>query len=181
MALDASNRTFGASSGPGLAARPLNQGMEAPPLPRASSLQRYRPWFYAAALYNLLWGSMVVLFPALLFRTLSMTPPGDLLAWQLAGMFVLVYAPGYWWVARQPHRHAQIVLIGLLGKVLGPAGFVWAVLTGQLPLAFGWTILANDVLWWPAFSLYLRAAAHQAGGWTALTRGEGAPPETARR
>jgi hypothetical protein len=64
------------------------------------------------------------------------------------------------------------VLIGLLGKVLGPLGFVWAMASGQLPLAFGWTILGNDLIWWPAFLLYLRAAARQAGGWPAFLRGE---------
>jgi hypothetical protein len=88
-------------------------------------------------------------------------------------MFVLVYAPGYWWAARRPNRHAPIVLIGLLGKVLGPTGFVWAVLTGQLPVAFGWTILTNDVIWWPAFALYLCDTARLAGSWPALVRDEG--------
>ena len=27
------------------------------------ALVRYRPWFYAAALYNLLWGASIILFP----------------------------------------------------------------------------------------------------------------------
>lgn len=75
-------------------------------------------------------------------------------------------------MARYPERHAQLVLIGLLGKLRGPLGFAWAVLMGQLPLAFGWTILSNDLIWWPAFTLYLRAAARQRGGWAALLRGE---------
>ena len=46
--------------------------------------------------------------------------------------------------------------VGLLGKILGPVGFVWAAATGRLPLAFGLVVLANDVLWWPAFVAYLR-------------------------
>ncbi len=28
----------------------------------------YRPWFYAAALYNVLWGSLTILFPQLFFQ-----------------------------------------------------------------------------------------------------------------
>jgi hypothetical protein len=138
-----------------------------------AGLERFRPWLLAAAAYNLVWGSVVALSPGLLFRVLRLPAPGSVPAWQVVGLFVLVYAPGYWWAARRPERHVHLVLIALLGKVLGPAGFVWGVATGQLPLAFGWTILTNDLVWWPAFALYLRDAARQAGGWVALLRGEG--------
>lgn len=137
------------------------------------SLRRFRPWLYAAAVYNLAWGSMVVVSPALLFRVLGVEAPSVLPLWQVVGMFVLAYAPAYWWAGRLPERHVHLVLIGLLGKVLGPLGFAWAAATGQLPLGFGWTILANDLIWWPAFGMYARAASRGAGGWGALLRGEG--------
>ena len=136
------------------------------------SLRRYRPWFYAAAAYNLTWGSLVVLSPTLLFRVLGIEVPSLLPLWQVVGMFVLAYAPAYWWAGRLPERHVHLVLIGLLGKLLGPLGFAWAAASGQLPLAFGWTIVTNDLIWWPAFGLYVRAAARHAGGWAALLRGE---------
>jgi hypothetical protein len=87
-------------------------------------------------------------------------------------MFVLVYAPAYWWAARYPARHPHLILIGLLGKIMGPLGFLWSVATGQLPLAFGWTILTNDLLWWPAFFMYLKKAARVSGGWKVLLTGE---------
>ena len=86
-------------------------------------------------------------------------------------MFVLVYAPAYWWAGRHPERHRHIIFIGLLGKLLGPVGFLWAVGRKQLPAAFGWTNLTNDLIWWPAFALYLRDAANP-GGWPAFLRGE---------
>ena len=133
----------------------------------------YRPWLLAAAVYNLAWGSLMVLAPGLLFRALGMPGPGSVLPWQLAEMFVLVYAPAYWWASRRPARHAHLVLIGLTGKILGPLGFVWAVFSGQLPATFGWTILTNDLIWWPAFALFLRDAAALASGWSSLLRGEG--------
>lgn len=135
-------------------------------------LARYRPWFYAAAIYNLLWGSINVLFPFLFFNLIGMTHPIPAALWQVVGMFVLVYAPAYWWAARYPGRHRHLILIGFLGKILGPIGFIWAVGNQQLPLAFGWTILTNDLLWWPAFYLYLRDTARLYGGWVALLRGE---------
>ena len=135
-------------------------------------LLRYRPWFYAAALYNLFWGSVNVLFPFLFFDLVGMTRPNYVALWQVVGMFVLVYAPAYWWAARYPRRHSHLILVGLFGKVLGPIGFVWAVGTQQLPLAFGWTILTNDLIWWPAFFAYLQDAARVSGGWKTLLRGE---------
>jgi small multidrug resistance pump len=43
-------------------------------------------------------------------------------------------------------RHWPIVLVGLLGKVLGPIGFLDAALRSALPGAVGWTILTNDLI-----------------------------------
>lgn len=135
-------------------------------------LARFRPWLLAAAIYNLLWGSWVVLFPDALFRLFNLPLPSYLPLWQVVGMFVLVYAPAYAWAARRPSRHGHLVLVGMLGKILGPLGFVWAAATGQLPLRFGLTILTNDLLWWPAFACYLQASAQLHGGWKACLRGD---------
>jgi hypothetical protein len=101
-----------------------------------------------------------------------MPPPNYAALWQVTGMFVLVYAPAYWWAGRYPVRHRHLILIGLLGKILGPIGFVWAVATRQLPVAFGWVILFNDIIWWPVFIAYLRDSVQINGGWSALLRGE---------
>ena len=133
---------------------------------------KYRYWFYAAALYNLLWGGLNILFPRLFFDLIGMQPPTVLPIWQVVGMLVLVYAPGYWWAARYPERHPHLILIGLLGKVLGPIGFAWSLATGQLPLAFGWTILTNDLIWLPAFVLYLREMSAKRGGVIRMLLGE---------
>jgi hypothetical protein len=134
-------------------------------------LSRYRPWFYAAAVYNLAWGSLAVVWPTFLFQLLRISPPGSLAIWQALGMMVLIYAPAYWWVARDPARHRHLVLIATLGKSLGPIGFVWGLHTGVLPLAFGLTIVTNDCLWWPAFVGFLRDAARLSGGWKAFLAG----------
>lgn len=136
------------------------------------ALARYRPWFYAAALYNLLWGVLTALFPFWLFDLVGMPRPNYAPLWQVVGMFVLVYAPAYWWAARYPYRHRHLIVIGLLGKVLGPLGFVGSVALGQLPLAFGLTILTNDLVWWPAFFAFLFTVARMAGGWPRLLQGE---------
>jgi small multidrug resistance pump len=137
----------------------------------ADPLARYSPWFYAAALYNLLWGALNVLAPEIFFTLVSVPFPSQKPLWQVVGMLVLVYAPAYWWVARYPSRHRHLVVIGLLGKILGPLGFAWSLAFGQLPLSFGWTILTNDLLWWPAFALFLRDAARLSGGWRSFLSG----------
>lgn len=137
-----------------------------------NALRRYRPWLLAAAGYNLLWGSATVLFPEWLFQVTGMPAPAALPLWQVVGMFVLVFAPGYWWAAQYPLRHRHLVLTGLLGKLLGPLGFAWAAATAQLPLVFGLTILTNDLLWWPAFALFVRDAARISGGWRAFLSGQ---------
>ena len=135
-------------------------------------LTRYRPWFYAAALYNFVWGVVNVFFPSLFFNLIGMPPPNYLPLWQVVGMFVLVYAPAYWWAARDPLRHRHFIVIGLLGKLFGPIGFIWSAFNGQLPLVFGLTLLTNDLIWWPAFGLFLRDAARVSGGWHKLLSGE---------
>lgn len=136
------------------------------------SLAHYRPWFYAAALYNFLWGILNILFPRFFFDLIQVPPPNYLPLWQVVGMFVLVYALGYYWAARDPVRYRHYILLGLLGKIFGPLGFVWSAASGQLPLAFGLTLLTNDLIWWPAFGLFLRQAARISGGWLKLLQGD---------
>ncbi len=115
-----------------------------------------------AGVYNLVWGAVVVLVPDLTFRLLGVDLGEDaaitLAVWQCVGMIVGVYGLGYLAAARDPARHWPIVLVGLLGKILGPIGFVDAAMRGVLPWTMGWTILTNDLAWWIPFLLMLRLA-----------------------
>lgn len=114
-------------------------------------LNRYRPWFFAAAVYNVLWGSLVALFPNAIFRWLGMPLPNYPQLFQCIGMIVGVYGYAYWLIARNPERYGPLVYVGLLGKVLGPLGFLVAAVRGELPWAFGWVNVFNDLIWLPAF------------------------------
>jgi hypothetical protein len=113
---------------------------------------------YLAAAYNIAWGTWVILFPAALFRWCGMAQPNYPQLWQCIGMIVGVYGVGYAAAARDPLRHWPVVLVGFLGKVLGPVGFLDAVRRGDLPWAFGLTNVTNDVIWWVPFALILRRA-----------------------
>lgn len=106
---------------------------------------------YAAGVYNLLWGTWIVLMPLAYFQLLGLDEPRYPEIWQCVGMVVGVYGIGYWIAARDPARHWPIVLVGLLGKLLGPVGFLLAAIGGDLPWSFGLVNLANDLVWWIPF------------------------------
>ena len=114
-------------------------------------LRHYRRWFYAAAIYNAVWGAAVVLFPGTLLRIGGMNTTGALPLVQVMGMMVGVYVYGYYLLARDPKRYCGLIWIALAGKTFGPAGFVYSAATGALPWSFGWICMFNDVIWWPIF------------------------------
>lgn len=108
-----------------------------------------------AGVYNLLFGLIVLLFPNVFFQLLGIPAPLYPQIWQCLGMVIGVYGVGYLIAATNPFQHWVIVLVGLLGKVFGPIGFVWFYLKGDLPLSMAWLILFNDVIWWYPFGMIL--------------------------
>jgi hypothetical protein len=108
-----------------------------------------------AGAYNLVWGVASILFPETLFHLAGMKPPRYPQLWQCVGMIVGVYGVGYLIAATAPLQHWPITLVGLLGKIFGPIGFAGAVISGDLPLAFGPTIVTNDLIWWCPFAAIL--------------------------
>lgn len=109
----------------------------------------------AAAIYNVAWGLFIICFPLAVWPWLGMEPPRYPQLWQCIGMIVGVYGLGYWIAASDPARHWPIVFVGWLGKFLGPIGFVWAALRGELPWAFGLVNIGNDLIWWIPFTAAL--------------------------
>jgi peroxiredoxin len=111
-----------------------------------------------AGVYNLAWGTSVVLWPALEFQVLGMPTPNYIEIWQCLGMVIGVFGVGYLIAATDPLRHWPIVFVGSLGKVCGPLGFVHAAASGRLPWSFGWSLLFNDLIWWVPFAIVLYKA-----------------------
>jgi small multidrug resistance pump len=119
-----------------------------------------RWWLLAAGVYNIVWGSVVVVapdFPFALANMPALAQPGRAI-WQCLGMVLAAYGLGYIAASRAPLRHWPIVFVGLFGKVMGPIGFVWSAWHGTIAWKFGATILTNDLLWWIPFGLMLLAA-----------------------
>ena len=136
-------------------------------------------WLIAAGVYNIVWGGVMVLAPVWSMRLLGAAPADGSTVlwpqlWACVGMIVGVYGIGYLCAARDPLRHWPIVLVGLLGKVFGPIGFIDAASRGLLPWSMGVTILSNDLVWWVPFAMMLWAAARAAGAAGAGAEGPGA-------
>lgn len=112
-------------------------------------------WLKLAAIYNIIWGAWVVLFPHHLFDLTGMERLNHPMIWQGMGMVIGVYGLGYWWASYNPERHWPIVAVGMLGKIFGPLGFFMNYLQGAVPFGFFYTLLTNDFLWWPSFGYIL--------------------------
>jgi len=115
-------------------------------------------WLLAAAIYNILWGAWVVIFPQAIFDLAGIPPMQYPQIWQCVGMIVGVYGVGYGIAALDPTRHWPIVFVGLLGKFFGPIGFLYSVVYGDFPSSFVLTLITNDFIWWIPFVLLLKSA-----------------------
>lgn len=129
--------------------------MNSVPLPRR---RLHRITFGLAGIYNLLWGLWAGLRPQWLFEGTGMAPMAHPEIFACLGMVIGVYGLLYLEVARRPEHGFAIAAVGMLGKVLGPAGWVFAVAGGHWPLSSGVLILTNDLVWWIPFVWYLRDA-----------------------
>jgi hypothetical protein len=119
----------------------------------------YRGVFLAAGAYNILWGSYAVADPQWFFRLTGLPLSNTPQIFATLGMVLGLYGILYLDVARRPAHGRLVAAVALAGKVLGPLGLAWLILTGAWPP--GTIILAatNDLIWWIPFACYLRDAA----------------------
>lgn len=117
-----------------------------------------------AAIYNILWGAWVVLFPNHFFDLIGMERMNHTMIWQALGMVVGVYGLGYWWASYNPYKHWPIIAVGFLGKIFGPIGFLQNYLEGKAPIGFFYTNIFNDLIWWIPFG-YIMYRVHTVYRW----------------
>jgi peroxiredoxin len=130
-----------------------------PPTARNPAPAWTRRWLQAAGAYNLLWGAAVIAAPHALFDWAGMERMRYPQIWQCVGMIVGVYGIAYLLAAGDSRTYWPIVLVGLLGKIFGPLGFVFSLAQGEFPPRFAVTLLTNDLLWWIPFAMMLWDAA----------------------
>jgi len=115
----------------------------------------YRLLFALAATYNITFGAWAVLRPRGFFTLFAMDAPRYPSIWQCLGMVVGVYGLAYAYAAWRLERAVPFIALGLLGKVLGPIGWVATVHSGEWPIRTFTLVLFNDIVWWLPFSLFL--------------------------
>ncbi len=115
----------------------------------------HRFTFVAAGLYNICWGVYAVLDPQWLFRLAGMPLSNTPQIFATLGMVLGLYGIVYLDVARAPERGWLLAAVGLTGKILGPLGLFWLILTGQWPPSTVVLVITNDLIWWIPFARYL--------------------------
>jgi hypothetical protein len=113
---------------------------------------------WLAGLYSIAFGMWVALDPGGVFRLLDLPTPAPAALWQCTGLILAGYGVGYIFAAYAPLRYWPIVLVGLIGKIIGPVGIYLAIERGDLPVKFGLVNLVNDLIWWLPFCLILTHA-----------------------
>ena len=139
---------------------------------RVSRAQIYRVIFILAGAYNIVFGAWAMLAPRALFEVFDLGTPSHPGIWACLGMVIGLYGLIYLQVAfTDPKRRSSAVVIGkrrieydvtrfligigLVGKILGPIGFVLVVRNGALPLRMIPIIALDDLIWWVPFAMYL--------------------------
>jgi len=140
----------------------------------ATGLDPYRSRLYRlvlllAAAYNLAFGLWAGFWPASFFDLFGLAPPLYPAIWRCLGMVVGLYGLAYAYAALHLDRARPFVALGLLGKVLGPLGWLFTVASGEWPLRTFTLIVFNDLVWWLPFGLLLIEEARFAARLRALT------------
>lgn len=144
-----------------------------PGRPRAVKHEKaYRGVFLAAGAYNILWGSYAVADPQWFFRLTGLPLSNTPQIFATLGMVLGLYGILYLDVARHPAHGWLVAAVALAGKILGPLGLAWLILTGAWPPGTIILTATNDLIWWIPFACYLRDA------WPAFRHGI---PEQPRR
>ncbi len=123
---------------------------------KADSPRWHGQMLKAAAACSLLSGLYSAAFPELAMSVLKVEPQaGYAELWRYLGITLCVYGVGYWCASFAPVRHSLLVMIGLLGKILGPIGFLLAAKNGNLPILPGIVFLVNGLIWSIPFTAVL--------------------------
>ncbi|MFD4556342.1 hypothetical protein ACFWP5_18850 [Streptomyces sp. NPDC058469] len=122
------------------------------------SVRLHRTTFVAAGIHNIAWGCYAVYNPQWFFHLTGMAASNTPQIFATLGMVLGLYGILYLEVARVPARGWLIAAVGMTGKVLGPVGLLWLIVTGKWPVDSVVLVSTNDLIWWIPIGLYLKDA-----------------------
>lgn len=128
------------------------------------SARVYRIVFALAAVYNVCFGAWTILAPQAFFSIFELDPPRYPALWSCLGMVVGLFGAAYAYAAVRLDQAFPFIAIGLVGKILGPIGWVMTVRSGEWPARTILLLVCNDLIWWLPFGMFLIEG-------TALSRG----------
>ena len=114
----------------------------------------FRIAFAMAGCYNLAFGLWAAVWPLAFFELFDVATPRYPGIWACLGMVVGVYGFLYLYAAWKLAAAWPIIVVGLLGKLLGPIGIVTSF-GDDWPRRLGMVCVYNDLIWWLPFGLFL--------------------------
>lgn len=133
---------------------PTDSGTESQPV-------WWRPVLMFAAVYNMLAGFAMLIFYHEGFAGLGLEKTSFNLPIQLVGMCVALFGVGYWIVSRNPVENRNVLLLGMLSKLIGPLLAIRYIMRGDLPT---WILIVFFFADWiyllPFWLIYSRCRKH---------------------
>ncbi len=109
--------------------------------------QRLNAWLFIAAVYFVLWGAMVLIFPNSLESILVETADISLIFWDLIAVMTMVFGIGLLVAAFDPFRNWLIMFINLLFHMSIIGGFLVGLYKGFFSSTFLPFLFFNHVIW----------------------------------
>lgn len=116
-----------------------------------------------AAVYNVLAGFAMIVFYHEGFAGLGLEKTSFNLPIQLVGMCVALFGVGYWLTSRNPVENRNVLLLGMLSKLIGPLLAIRYILRGDLPVWILIVFFFADLIYLvPFWMIYSRCRSHAA-------------------
>jgi len=122
---------------------------------------------FVAGLFYLAAAIISACCPHLWFDWAGLERPRLLILWRGVGLLSAAFGLCFLIAARSPIRHWAIVLIGWLKMSIAIAGFLGAMVFGELPASAVMLAIVDDLVWWIPFAMIL---------WASLQAHLGRPP-----
>ena len=119
----------------------------------------YKRVFFASALWNLVGGAFIIAATGWIFDSSGVAIPFPAAYYYTWTAMILVFGLGYYCVYRDMFRNRDIVLMGVIGKTVFSAVFLYYFVShpGQIPVFFLIPI-GGDLVFVVLFIMFLRFA-----------------------